>query len=207
MKQIIRPLTPQAKARALGVRPSHSRFDSPWGATLELLEREVRNLGANEYVLQVDVAESDLRLDGQIRATAKPSSDVVAVAFDSKSGPLFFVCGSFIGWQQNVRAIALGLESLRRVDRYGITRTDEQYRGFAALPAAAPSGFGTVEDAARFLIEKGGMSTYSTHDLINSPVVAAQAYKRAARATHPDIGGNAETFMLVQSAKEMLGVS
>lgn len=33
-------------------------------------------------------------------------------------------------WQHNVRSIALGLEALRAVDRYGISRRGEQYAGF-----------------------------------------------------------------------------
>lgn len=33
-------------------------------------------------------------------------------------------------WQHNVRSIALGLQSLRAVDRYGISRRGEQYAGF-----------------------------------------------------------------------------
>jgi hypothetical protein len=37
------------------------------------------------------------------------------------------VCES---WQHNVRSIALGLEALRAVDRYGITRRGQQYAGF-----------------------------------------------------------------------------
>ncbi len=35
-------------------------------------------------------------------------------------------------WQHNVRSIALGLEALRAVDRYGISRRGEQYAGFRA---------------------------------------------------------------------------
>lgn len=35
-------------------------------------------------------------------------------------------------WQHNVRSVALGLEALRAVDRYGISRRGEQYAGFRA---------------------------------------------------------------------------
>jgi hypothetical protein len=35
-------------------------------------------------------------------------------------------------WQHNIRSIALGLEALRAVDRYGISRRGEQYAGFRA---------------------------------------------------------------------------
>jgi hypothetical protein len=33
-------------------------------------------------------------------------------------------------WQDNLRAVALGLEALRRVERYGIAQRGEQYAGW-----------------------------------------------------------------------------
>jgi len=39
-------------------------------------------------------------------------------------------------WRHNVRSIALGLEALRAVDRYGISRRGEQYAGFRAALAS-----------------------------------------------------------------------
>ncbi len=39
-------------------------------------------------------------------------------------------------WQHNVRSIALGLEALRAVDRYGISRRGQQYAGFRAALTA-----------------------------------------------------------------------
>ena len=39
-------------------------------------------------------------------------------------------------WQHNLRSIALGLEALRAVDRYGISRRGEQYAGFRAALTA-----------------------------------------------------------------------
>lgn len=38
-------------------------------------------------------------------------------------------------WQHNVRSIALGLQALRAVDRYGISRRGQQYAGFAGYLA------------------------------------------------------------------------
>jgi hypothetical protein len=44
-----------------------------------------------------------------------------------------FAVDVFPTWQANLRAITLGLEALRRVQRYGIVKEDEQYTGFKAL--------------------------------------------------------------------------
>ena len=62
----------------------------------------------------------------------------MGVAFDTKGGPLLFVCGRFTTWQDNLRAIAKTMEALRAVKRWGATQSDEQYTGFRALPAATP---------------------------------------------------------------------
>ena len=65
------------------------------------------------------------------------------VNLDTRHGPMRYPSGRFYaqwsgdmpGWQANVRAVALTLESLRAVDRYGVSQHGEQYRGWQALPA------------------------------------------------------------------------
>lgn len=122
----------------------YSDFDSTWTSTYQLLARELRAINARNVVLELDYRERDIRLDGQLRADAKCQSPAVRLAFDCIHGPLVYATDRFIArgyrarmsdWQHNVRAIALGLEALRRVDRYGITRRGEQYAGWKALPA------------------------------------------------------------------------
>lgn len=44
-----------------------------------------------------------------------------------------FAVDQFPTWQDNLRAIALGLDALRRVQRYGIVKEDEQYTGWKQL--------------------------------------------------------------------------
>lgn len=48
-----------------------------------------------------------------------------------------FAVDTYTTWQDNLRAIALGLEALRKVERYGITRGTEQYTGWKMLTARA----------------------------------------------------------------------
>jgi hypothetical protein len=50
-----------------------------------------------------------------------------------------FAVDMFPSWQDNLRAIALGLEALRKVERYGIANRGEQYAGWAQLTAGGPS--------------------------------------------------------------------
>lgn len=174
-------------------RASSARFRATWAATLDLLQRETELLGAGLVVMQIDVTEGDLRRDGMLRAQAKVGFPGVRVAFDSRYGPLTYATdaydrlygGDMPGWQANVRALALALEALRAVDRYGVTKRGEQYRGWLAIEAA---GSKTTEQEARDLIASYGGA------------------REAAKATHPDRGGNPAAFHKVQEARRVLGV-
>lgn len=157
---------------------SESSFRSTYSATLDLLDRELWHLGARELVIQLALQESDIRRDGLPRADSRPAHPGVILAFRSKHGPLQYATDEFSDWQSNLRAVALGLEALRKVDRYGVSKRGEQYAGWKALPAPTSSA-----DRGRRLIEQHG------------------GEKQALRATHPDHGGNPEDFHAVQAAR------
>jgi hypothetical protein len=174
-----------------------SNFKTSHSKTMALLERELRYLGAKDVALQIAVHEGDIRRDGLPYADCRPSHPGVIVSFASKHGPLSYPCDTYTSWTDNLRAIALALECLRAVDRYGVTRTGEQYRGWTALPA--PARQMTKEDAVKFL------ETF-IDGLITSPEEAKEAARAGAMATHPDRGGDTEKFNRLQQAKEVLGL-
>lgn len=200
------------------VTPRGHQFKASWANTLNLLDQELTYLKVRgEVWLAVDVSESDIRLDGQVRANARPRSDRVILSFEHpKVGDLSYPCATFTatwsgqmpGWQANVRAIALGLEALRAVDRYGITARGEQYQGFRELGAGIPLGppAFTVESAARFLAEMSGAADIedAAVSIIVHPPYRSEAYRAAARRHHPDVGGDTATFQRINEAKELL---
>ncbi|OIN81652.1 hypothetical protein BMG05_06490 [Mycobacterium malmoense] len=101
--------------------------------------------------------------------------------------PLSFPCDTFTHWHDNLRAITLTLEALRKVDRYGVTQTGQQYRGWQAIEAT-PSGSGiTVVAAIERLADLADMPLPST------PEAVALAYRRARAVTHPDRNGGDHT--------------
>jgi hypothetical protein len=199
-----------------------SQFTATWWDTLELLERELTELRAAHVVIEVDVPERAIRADGMLRADAKALSPAVRVAFDSKHGPLQYATDRFQrpywqrkgareDWQHNVRAIALGLEALRKVDRYGITKRGEQYAGWKALPpgsAVAMPGAMTIEDAARFLIESAGLTRQVDGRDITAVIDSAELrrglFRQGAHRLHPDRGGDVTGFNRLQEARELL---
>jgi hypothetical protein len=155
-------------------------FRAPLSATLSTLERELRHLGASVVAVEIAIEEHEINSrTGWPKANARPQHPGCVISFESKHGPLRYGTDAFPQWQSNLRAIALGLESLRRVERYGIGRRGEQYQGWKALP----SGDGDAELGRELIDEHGGIS-------------------EALKATHPDRGGDPDEFRAVQAYRE-----
>ncbi len=205
----IRPLgnwtDPVTEAR----RGSHL-FRAGWDASLELLQREADYLDVTgPIVLQVDVQQGDIRADGMLKARAHVGFPGVIVSFASRFGPLRYATDAYdrwyghgmSGWQANVRAIALALEALRAVDRYGVTRRGEQYQGWTALPAARAQGSSHFTDPAEAL---AWMKRCAGPDATDD---AKALYKLLGRRMHPDMpDGNAELWERLDAAAELLGL-
>lgn len=185
--------------------PKRSPFDSSWSATLQLLERELKHLRASNVIVEVDTLPGSIRLDGQLYANAKVSSPAIRLHFDTPDGHLNFPTDAFNTWQDNIRAIALGLEALRKIERYGMGRGDEQYRGFLALEAgsgATALGGMTSEVASAVLTKHAGISPAEWRELDHMVV-----YKRARAAVHPDRnGGERGEWDRVEQAAKVLGL-
>ncbi|MGE3449740.1 MAG: hypothetical protein AB7H92_19395 [Microbacteriaceae bacterium] len=181
-------------------------FRSTWASTIDLLTRELGMLGARTPVLQVAISESDFRLDGYPRANAYASHPGVILSFDTFRGALSFPCDRFDDWQDNVRAIALAMEALRKVDRYGITRRGEQYTGWRAIGSgsavAMPGAMST--DEAWLIIGSFGDRPISEQRANGDP----RAQVRKARGfAHPDRhDGDRHLWDQVEQAARVLGV-
>lgn len=188
----------------------YGQFKTSLTRTYDLLDRELQNLGARDIVIEAGFQPHEIRGDGWPRANARiPIHPGVAVHFDSRNyGHLRYATDVFRQWHDNLRAIAKGLEALRMVDRYGITKGGEQYRGFAALPEAAIAlGAGmTREEAATLLVKESSNehgTLFDVDDLLDGMWVM-EAYRAAAKKLHPDHGGDADDFQRLQEAKRIL---
>jgi hypothetical protein len=193
-----------------------SLFTAEWPNTERILLREVEQLRGRDLVIEADVSEMDIRIDGRLRANARPSTPAIRVAFDSKHGPLTYATDRFMRWDDNVRAIALGLESLRRVDRYGITKRGEQYAGWKQLPAGGIAlGAGLSREQAIATIAKAAQMSRPGADLrmVSAMVTGedesvAQAVRWAKARAHPDRnGGDRALWDQVEQAARILGIA
>ena len=175
-----------------------SQFHTGFVVTMRQLERELTALECERVVIQIDADRSQIRRDGLLRADARARPAVI-VSFDSKFGPVSYPCDTFDDWSDNLRAITLALESLRKIDRYGVSNRGQQYRGWQALPAPTRPCFKTKEEAIGFLKKILGVGIYiGTHENIERAIRAAESQ------THPDHGGNPDDFKRVQAARELL---
>jgi hypothetical protein len=181
-------------------RPA-STFRAGWDDTVELLKKEVEHLGGKVIAVQVDASADEVRRDGMLRARARVGSPAVKISFDSKHGPLTYATDVYDHWQANVRAITLALQALRAVDRYGVSTSGEQYRGWAQLDTAPADVAMTPDAAAALLAEESGLPAGRIR---LDPEVRARAYKRAAAKLHPDVGGDAALFDLITRARDLL---
>lgn len=208
---------PETKIRK--VNPFRAKFDN----TLTLLEDELEHLEvAGAVAVRVVAREADVRRDGMLRARADVRHPGVVLSFHSaKSGSLTYPCDQFLGrwhgevdWQVNLRAIALGLEALRKVDRYGITERGEQYAGFKALPAgrAMPASHMTRTEAAQLLervavgSDLGRARDQLIERLLTDRDELARTLRHAKAEAHPDRrDGDRALWDLVEQAATVLG--
>lgn len=169
-------------------RASSRRFSASWYNTMELLTDEIEKLGLRGSVaVRVDVQRGDIRLDGMLRANARVGFPGVVVSFESKYGPLSYATDAYDSWQANVRAIALSLQALRAVDRYGVSKSGEQYVGWRALESGCTAPvFATADEAERWL--------RSIADLPNRSLSLKELLRIAVRICHPDVNGGDRTM-------------
>ena len=159
-------------------RGSHT-FSASLTDTLDVLQRELGHLDAQNAIIAAGLREEDIRLDGFPRAAARaPSHPGVEISFDSPHGRLAYATDVCARWEHNIRSIALGLGDLRAVDLHIGSQRGQQYAGYKALGAGAPS-----VESGRNLIRLHGSE------------------RAALIATHPDHGGDPADFADVQAAR------
>jgi hypothetical protein len=174
-----------------------SRFESSFSATLELLDRELGLIDPTfrhypPSVLQIALREQDFRRDGMPRAGSVTEHPGVILNIEPRNKPaLSFPCDTFTHWHDNLRAITLTLEALRKIDRYGVTQTGQQYRGWQAIEAPRPPSSGRVIGAAHFLIlaafpDQNGDIEQWARNIADLTTGCHNVYRKARANSHPD---------------------
>lgn len=183
--QVPRTMTPQrARFGAVGM-----------GAAIDGLRAELRRLGALDVVVSSNVA---LRIDGFPRAgLPEPKDAGVAVYFrlfnlKRLSRPYCLPCDRWHRVAHNIRAIALHIEAMRGMERWGVGSIEQAFAGYAALPAPGADWW------AVFGIEKQTLGDGGKLAVLQ--IVEARFAERL-KAAHPDLGGSHEEMVRLNAAR------
>jgi hypothetical protein len=169
--------------------PEPAQFKVDYGKAVRDLSYELDRLDVESAYLSTD---RELRVDGQPRADRNPVSPAVALYFVRKGKQLCIPCDKFQTVRDNIRAVGLTLEAIRRMERYGTSQTVEAtLSGFAALPETASPNAGPRP----------------WHEVLQvapdaDPEIVRSVWKRLVARYHPDNGdtGDADKFHEVQQA-------
>lgn len=212
MRYEIRPISDPT--RFSGKPRTQDQFKASFEDTVERLCYEVARLDGKDLVLEIDVYPGDIKINGELKQYARPTQPGVCVAFESKHGPLVYACDRFHDWRANVRGIALGLEALRAVDRYGISSRGEQYTGYAQIEAGPSGSSHMTRRAAAELLERfaigeedGPTRTRMIERLLSNRDEVVATLRHARAVAHPDRrDGDRTLWDQVEQAARVLGV-
>lgn len=225
---ILRPFeTPWPKeATTPPERRKSSAFRTHIADTYDTLAREAGQLGADEVFVELDVLPALITQSGRLRSGSSPASGRVRVVMETRHGVMHYTCDRFSGsvsnparghrtdWEHNLRAIALGLEALRKVERYGMGSGANQYAGFLALPAGSGASVAerraAVRELAAIILPIVAPDEYSDRvvdEKLADPTRLREMVKRARLTGHPDRrDGDRTAFDRVADIARLLGV-
>lgn len=155
--------------------------------TTSTLMNELKLLGAERVILSTNLR---LRKDGlPVSDQAQPADPGVAVYFNYDKSQKCFACDKYRRVQENIRAVALTIEALRGIGRWGTgDMVAQAFSGFAALPApmtTARPWWDVLEVADRFVPQS----------------VVDTRYRALCKTKHPDSpGGSHEAIIELNAA-------
>lgn len=176
---------PIGKSR--GGIPTSSRFGTRSLDTVtKMLLKEVRLLKGENVTISTNLR---LRRDGLPYSEQRQPVDVgAAVYFSYKKNQMCFACDRWDKIQDNIYAIAMTIEALRGIERWGSGDMVQQaFTGFVALPAPPK------EDCYDIL---------RVHSWATEQTIIDQ-YKKLAKFFHPDCAaGSVEKFQKLTAARD-----
>ena len=182
---------------------------SSWSRTLEKLQYELERVRATEIVIEADFTEDQIRLDGWPRAGASPRYSGVKISFNHpKAGRVEYATDSCRYWEDNVRSIALTLEALRGVERWGVVHGAQQYTGFRAIESGNNGSRRPAATWVAKLLYEVAETQVTARDILleGDSESRRKLINMARKKAHPDTGGSAEMFALLTEKLQILGV-
>lgn len=157
-------------------------------AAARRLQDQLDKLGASGVLLSTNV---ELKLDGQPRSNRRDPDDVgVAVYFKVKGADRVLACDKWDRVPDNIAAIALHIDAMRRQDRYGVGTLDQAFAGYAALPSPEMVG---KRPWRQVLMVGDGATKIETVEFV---------YRKLAKEAHTDTGGSHERMVELNTAMD-----
>lgn len=156
----------------------NSKFKATTDKARKKLLDEVARLGGENPILSSNVP---LRGDGHMMSNREPVDAGVAIYFQRSGKSMVFACDRYDFVCDNLNAVALTIEALRGIERWGASEMMERaFSGFKQLNA-----------------ENEGSSWWTTLQL-SADATADQvdkAYRALAKLAHPDAPGGSDIAM------------
>jgi hypothetical protein len=155
-----------------------SKFKTATDKARKKLLGEISLMGGTMPVISSNVP---LRADGHLRADREPVDAGVAVYFQRNGRGMVFACDRYDYVRDNLHALALTIEAMRGIERWGASEMMERaFSGFLQLNA-----------------ENDGTSWWKTLQLSPDATVEQieRAYREFAKLAHPDAPGGSDTAM------------
>lgn len=176
-----------------GFPRSHPRRRAPYKATAgkarDQVIRELRlmDIGDWNVIISTNLPIS-ARTTQFLVSRSEPADPGVAVYFRLKEKQHVFACDKWDRIADNLRAVAMTVEAMRGMDRWGCSdMLNRVFTGFAALPAP---------ETAKSWHEVLGVDPRDTIDVIDT------MYRAKAKRAHPDLGGSSIEMALLNKAIE-----
>lgn len=170
--------------------PEPSRFKTGFGAARVKLSAEIERMGGSKVIISTNVP---LRNDGMPRASApEPKDSGVSVYFRYKGKDMVFACDKFRYSRENIYAIAMTIEALRGIERWGASDMMERaFSGFKALAAISGEG----ENPWMVLGLGSERGSVKPEDIV-------RAHRLLMMTAHPDKGGNSDQMARINVARD-----
>lgn len=170
-------------------KPGSSKFKTANNKARSKLLNEISLMGGSLVVVSSNVP---LNERGQMMER-DPVDAGAAVYFQRQGKAMAFACDRYDLLRDNIHALALTIEALRGIERWGASEMMERaFSGFKQLAAENP-----------------GMSWWATLQLSAGATVdqIEKAYKAMARLAHPDIPGGSDVAMAALNAAREQGLN
>ena len=172
-------------------RKRTSKFSVTFHEAVQSIQTQLDRLGVDDW--RLSTASPHREKDGMPYANAKPDDPTVVVRWSMDGEQFAVACDHYTDWRDNARSIALYIEEKRKMSDRPVTTGQSEF-ATARLPSGDEDAT-VAEPPAHAVL---GIDRDATDEEIE------QAFRKRAKETHADQGGDTEAFKRVKRAKEAM---